>query len=1218
MLLFSRRERTASPSSDSRFSLGDEALPGGALRGPAFHGAGALTRASGRGGAAWGMALGLVTALATLLLMSNHPIGWSLERDTLDFWFRLRNAPPKIGAKASRVAILAVDGATLKRWQGRDFNARDVARLLLLLKRQNVAATALTWPELTDQTLQTPDLDVLGRAASSSGNVCLPLNFDAKEDASYEAPQFDGSINAGDAAKTAAARQKTQREVEAALRGFSFAANENAPVIGAAAEIAASAPTSARAAWSSATARTVQAPLVELLRTAASVGHIAFSVDEDGRVRRLPLFFDYAGRRFPALALATALESGTSPRMSTRASTYGAGAFVPLLPDGTMLINFPAPSDNEDLNDAARTPVDARWENTLPFPTISIARALDNPRLLRDLRGRCVVVGPAAHASLFATPTGARMPAVALHALAIDNILSGQVIARAPGVAVWLLTILLCMTVGGFVATRPPLWSGVVVLLSLAAVATLSLGLFAQNVWLDISTPWLAAALTFLSGVIGRARRQERESTRIGSTIEALGQVSEIIATQTHSQQLLDRMLQWSISVMQAQGASALLLDETGKTLHFTATIGPQSQRLKPFTLQLGEGIAGWVAEHGEPAIVNDARRDPRFRRDIGDSIGTPTAAILCVPLRVRDKMLGVIEVINRLDGTPFNEDDAELLCAVANQAALVLENSRLYGMLNERVVQSEDDLALTNRRLQAEKNTLQTVLQSMTDGVVVSDSAGFVQLVNPAATALLPELNDHAIGRPLAQVLPDVGLAALQLMAPRPNLEAQNAATQKTQTVGAQNGVTIRDAAARNGGLHKDGSNNDGLHNGDARVAATQSLSMSGDGDSTAVFARALDGGMDNRDGKNTVQLQRGDVDAPRFIEAHSAPLQGEDGVIAGVVSVFADVTEERGIEQAKSDFVSFVAHEMRSPLTSISGFSSMLQRQEQNEAALHEKLRSKTASEPEAAITPPHEYSLPQHQGEGAAIERANAGSANAASANAGSVNAERANIERANGGKRTNGDVAARRNNRGASSHASRARFLGIIHDESERLTRLINNLLDVARIEAGRGIELTCEAIDFATVACDTVDLQRGYSSRHHIVCAVPDDLPPIFADRDKVSQILINLLTNALKYSPGGTVTVSARVEGGFLVAGVSDEGPGIAPEQRERLFQRFGRSPARSIGPGEGAKPTGTGLGLFLTRHLVESHGGHIGVQSEAGHGATFFFTLPLAETPPA
>jgi signal transduction histidine kinase len=654
----------------------------------------------------------------------------------------------------------------------------------------------------------------------------------------------------------------------------------------------------------------------------------------------------------------------------------------------------------------------------------------------------------------------------------------------------------------------------VVVLLSLTSVAALSLGLFAQNIWLDISPPWLASGLTFLSGVISRARRQERESTRITSTIDALGRVSEIIATQAQSDQLLHRVLGWATSVMGAEGASALLLDESGQTLHFAAATGPKSQELKPFTLQVGQGIAGWVAQRGEPAVVNDVRSDPRFNKGIADAIDFPTHAILCVPLRVRDKMMGVIEVVNRLDGSPFNEDDAELLSAVANQAALVLENSRLYEVLSERVVQSESDLAATNRRLQAEKNTLQTVLQSMTDGVVVTDSAGIVQLVNPAAAALLPELNDDAVGRPLSQLLPDVARSAADLLA--------------DCDVGNQNGGAQRNGASSH----------------DAAIALTSAVA--------------------NKDSKRALQLQRGDVDTPRFIEAHSAPLQGEDGVVAGIVSVFADVTEERGIEQAKSDFVSFVAHEMRSPLTSISGFSAMLQKQEQNAA---------------------------DKANDGKALTGAFSAAASSTAASAPRSTAQQGT----------------------SAQQAARARFLTIIHNESERLTRLINNLLDVARLEAGRGIELHPESTDCAAVAEEAAESQRAYSSRHQLVVSIPPDLPPALADRDKVVQILINLISNALKYSPGGTVTVAAHATEQSLYLSVSDQGPGIAPEQRARLFRRFERTPSRSVGSGERAKPTGTGLGLFLTRHLVESHGGRIWVESEPGQGATFIFTLPRA-----
>jgi signal transduction histidine kinase len=111
----------------------------------------------------------------------------------------------------------------------------------------------------------------------------------------------------------------------------------------------------------------------------------------------------------------------------------------------------------------------------------------------------------------------------------------------------------------------------------------------------------------------------------------------------------------------------------------------------------------------------------------------------------------------------------------------------------------------------------------------------------------------------------------------------------------------------------------------------------------------------------------------------------------------------------------------------------------------------------------------------------------------------------------------------------------------------------------------------------------------------------------------VTQILINLLSNALKYSPGGVVTLGAHLKADFLEVSIADQGPGIAPEQRAVLFSRFGRAPGEAQGAGSRAKPTGTGLGLFLTKHLVESHGGLIWVESETGQGATFRFTLPLA-----
>ncbi len=178
----------------------------------------------------------------------------------------------------------------------------------------------------------------------------------------------------------------------------------------------------------------------------------------------------------------------------------------------------------------------------------------------------------------------------------------------------------------------------------------------------------------------------------------------------------------------------------------------------------------------------------------------------------------------------------------------------------------------------------------------------------------------------------------------------------------------------------------------------------------------------------------------------------------------------------------------------------------------------------------------------------------------------------------------------------------------------MTRLINNLLDVARIEAGHAIELNLDVVDFSRLAQSASESQRTYSSRHQIVVNFPKVLPAIYADADKVTQILINLLSNSLKYAPGVVIKVAAREEGEWLEISVSDQGPGIAPEQRSGLFSRFGRTPGPSGGAGSRAKPTGTGLGLFLTKYLVEAHGGKIWLESENGKGASFRFTLPVVK----
>jgi signal transduction histidine kinase len=183
--------------------------------------------------------------------------------------------------------------------------------------------------------------------------------------------------------------------------------------------------------------------------------------------------------------------------------------------------------------------------------------------------------------------------------------------------------------------------------------------------------------------------------------------------------------------------------------------------------------------------------------------------------------------------------------------------------------------------------------------------------------------------------------------------------------------------------------------------------------------------------------------------------------------------------------------------------------------------------------------------------------------------------------------------------------RSDLLSVIVEESQRLTRLINNMLDTARLEAGRPVELRLNEVDLSELVESIVEPQKLRSNKHRLEVQFAAPVGKVLIDPDKVHQILTNLLDNAIKYSPdGGRVLVNVTNGNEAVTFRVSDEGIGMTPEQQARLFQPFQRvvDPARSI--------TGTGIGLHLIKALVEAHGGQIWVESEYGRGSTFAFTL--------
>ena len=186
---------------------------------------------------------------------------------------------------------------------------------------------------------------------------------------------------------------------------------------------------------------------------------------------------------------------------------------------------------------------------------------------------------------------------------------------------------------------------------------------------------------------------------------------------------------------------------------------------------------------------------------------------------------------------------------------------------------------------------------------------------------------------------------------------------------------------------------------------------------------------------------------------------------------------------------------------------------------------------------------------------------------------------------------------------------ADYLNDIHSSGKHLLGLINDILDLSKVEAGR-MELDLATFDVASALSNAMTLVRERAQRHNIdlKMAVAPDLGQATADERKLKQILVNLLTNAVKFTPdGGSVDVTARREPDAFVIAVRDTGIGIAPEDHEAVFEEF-----RQVGRHYTNKQEGTGLGLTLTRRFVELHGGRIWVESEPGKGSTFTFTIPV------
>jgi two-component system sensor histidine kinase KdpD len=192
----------------------------------------------------------------------------------------------------------------------------------------------------------------------------------------------------------------------------------------------------------------------------------------------------------------------------------------------------------------------------------------------------------------------------------------------------------------------------------------------------------------------------------------------------------------------------------------------------------------------------------------------------------------------------------------------------------------------------------------------------------------------------------------------------------------------------------------------------------------------------------------------------------------------------------------------------------------------------------------------------------------------------------------------------------SPADRIELLDTVYDETERLERLVTNILELSRIRAG-GLEVHRQWVDLRDLANAAIRRLRPLARAHRVRLDIPADVGDVDVDVQMIEQVFGNLLENALRFAPPGSeilVAASRSCEPPGVRVSVADHGPGVPPEERERIFEEFARVDARP-------DASGTGLGLAIVHALVTAHGGTVWCDVTPGGGATFVFVMPAAES---
>jgi len=734
-----------------------------------------------------------------------------------------------------------------------------------------------------------------------------------------------------------------------------------------------------------------------------------------------------------------------------------------------------------------------------------------------------------------------------------------------------------------------------------------------------------AQLAAFFAGQVTTAIQNARlyeEIRQRAAQLALVGKVAQRAVSILELNQLLQEVV---IAIQQSFNyyhVGLFLLDEIAGELEMQAIAGGFASVAPPdHRLALGEGMAGWTAKTGQSLLANDVSQESRYV--LGILKETLTKSELCVPLKLAGKVIGVLD-IQSSQLNAFDETDLMAMETLADQIAVAFENARLYGAVQrelterKRLEEERAQLLMESQRmsekLRASFYQVGTALASSLDldevlRLIVDLAAGLldaevctIRLLDEQTRELslrvargisdelaqrVPKVGQGLIGLVAAQGVPlhvpdlqsdprtaypdlvaeeglhaylgvplllhdkVIGVLSLSRKPPPPftSLEVEllssfahqaSVAIERAELFATvlqekkeseavirntADGIAIIDHQRRvvdfNPALEQltgwprekalGVSCSEVLH---GRNAGKDSLCEKGCPFSLAASqddSLLVEHSITTRDGRQLdVQISYGLI-------------RDEAGEVSRVIAVVRDISKQKELERLRSEFVSTVSHEFRTPLALIKGYIATLLRQD---LALGDETRK----------------------------------------------------------------------------------RFLRNTDEAADRLSRLIGELLSVSRIEAGR-LELELQPLDLGELVTEVLERLRLEASHCQLVAQLPPQGLTVQADSDKVERVLLNLLTNAIKFSPeGGTVTVEVQwteAPPGVLIS-VTDQGSGIPSEHLDRVFDKFYQAGDDLV-----KKTDGVGLGLYICKSIVEYHGGRIWVESTPGEGSTFKFTLP-------